>query len=73
MGTPVTNHLPGGTGRGVLGWLVEACMAVLVGALALTAAVWLLEAIWPALVIVAGCVAGITVIVLGVRWWLGRW
>ena len=58
-----------GGGRGLLDWLVEACTAVLVGALALTAAVWLLEAIWPALVIVAGCVAGIALVVWGVRWW----
>lgn len=65
--------MPGGGGGGMFGWLVDACVAVLVGALALTAAVWLLGAIWPALAIVAGCLAAIAVIFLGVRWWLGRW
>lgn len=63
----------GGRGGGVFSWLVDACMAVLAGALALTAAVWLLDAIWPALAIVAGCVAAIALVVVGVRWWSQRW
>lgn len=69
---PMTSPSPGG-GRGVVGWLLEACLAVLAGALALTAAVWLLEAIWPALAVVAGCIVGILLIWWGVRWWWGRW
>ena len=53
----------------LVGW----CVAVLVGALALTGAVWLLQDIWPALAIIGGCVVLVAGLVLGVRWWLGRW
>lgn len=56
-----------------VGWFFETCMTVLIGALALTAAVWLFDTIWPALIIVAGCLVAIAGIVLLVRWWLGRW
>ncbi len=59
--------------RGLFDWFVDACLAVLVGALALTAAVWLLKAIWPALAIAAGCVVALLAIVVAVRWWRNRW
>lgn len=42
--------------------LVAACINVLIGALALYGAVWLLRAIWPELVMVTvlgGCTAGL--------------
>lgn len=69
----MSEDLPSRSVRGLFDWFIETCLAVLVGALALTAAVWLLEAIWPALVIVVGCIAGIALVVLGVRWWRSRW
>lgn len=48
--------------------LVGACVSVLVGALALYGAVWLLRAIWPELAIVALCGAAI---VGAIGWWRG--
>jgi asparagine N-glycosylation enzyme membrane subunit Stt3 len=53
--------------------LVGACFSVLLGALALYAAVWLLQAIWPALlmvVFVASCIVGLVALW---RMRQGRW
>lgn len=50
--------------------LLDVCFSVLIGALALYGAVWLLRAVWPELVMVAvvgGCVIGL------VAWWRGRY
>jgi undecaprenyl pyrophosphate phosphatase UppP len=69
----VTSRLTGGGGRDPFEWFLDMCVMLFAGVLALTAAVRLLDAIWPALAIVAGCVAGIVAIVVVVRWWLGRW
>lgn len=49
--------------------LVGACISVLIGALALYGAIWLLRAIWPELVIVGMSLAGIVGLT---RWWRGR-
>lgn len=63
---------PGGR-KGLATWVLDTCLAVLGGALALTAAVWLLQSIWPALAMVGGCVTGIAAMWVGIRWWLSRW
>lgn len=49
--------------------LVGACVSVLIGALALYGAVWLLRAIWPELTIVA---LSATAIVGVFSWWRSR-
>jgi len=49
--------------------LVGACISVLIGALALYGAVWLLRAMWPQLTVVALTAA----VIVGVfSWWQGR-
>ena len=49
--------------------LLDACVTVLVGALTLYGAVWLLRAIWPELVVVAVVTGAIVVLI---SWWRGR-
>lgn len=53
--------------------LVEACVTVLIGALALYGAVWLLRAIWPELVIVAFVSATIYGLIVWLRNRGSRW
>lgn len=60
-------------GRDPFGGLFDACIAFLAGTLALTVAARLLEAIWPTLAIIGGCLVVLGGVVVGVRWWWGRW
>lgn len=55
--------------RSLLDRLVDVCISVLIGALALYGAMWLLRAIWPDLLLVAGSLAGIVGLV---TWWRTR-
>jgi hypothetical protein len=53
--------------------LVGACVTVLIGALALYGAVWLLRAIWPDLVIVAIITASIWGLIVWLKNYHSRW
>jgi len=49
--------------------LVGACISVLIGAMALYGAIWLLRAIWPELLVVGASLASIVGLI---GWWNSR-
>lgn len=55
-----------------LGWFFSACCTLLLGVLALTLAVHLLQVIWVWLVTGIGIVVGLAVLIQLLLWWHGR-